>query len=244
MSVLRAAQVFRHLANKLAETGHTITDERPTPQFVEEMSEMGKRRISSMMVPWGSDVSSANSFWLGLRKHDELIGTAAGRLEMIGPGEAGEFLQYSQKRHWCQSEETTVSVEIPEHVSRKLSGKVVYMGDFFFREGTTGDKQKTINFSNAANALAFLTWPDAVALYAFVSYADQLDKVGHYGFTSGSYLGVIHWSNPPAGRSDDECLCLLTREDFNQNSGQLAAKPSLIMSPPQRRSRLADRKSK
>lgn len=235
--MLNTMQTFRLLTNVLEAKGYSLTEEWPDADFVDEMKEMGKTKPSSHMLYEFNELTQKNIFWLALRKKGELVGTVSGRLDVIGEGEAQRFIQNSLRRHWCQEPGSDVEVHLPIRAGSLLRGPIVYMADFFFKEGTTGDPVKTFSFSNVANNLAFAKWPEASALYMFTRYSDQIEKVGEFGFTSGSFLNVASWTNPPPYRSHHESLCILTREDFESNAAAMARNPDTITNLPRRMKR-------
>lgn len=237
MPRLNALQLFRLCANALEEKGFSVQEEIPNETFIDEMKEMGKINPSLPMLPMTTDLTAQTSFWLSLRRNGELIGTVAARIDDLGECGAEEFMERSLRRYWCTDPKTKVSVSLP-YGARSLAGPTIYMGDFFFKKGETGDPQKTFCFTHSAHAWAFSLWPQARNIYAFTRMADHFgQKTAHYGFTSGTHYNIATWENPPAYRSEHECLCLLSRRDFSSNASALVRNPELIKRLPERLSR-------
>lgn len=236
MPRMAALHAFRHCTNLLADKGLSVSEEAFGPDLVGEMGEIGKAAPSPQLSYELSDLTPANSFWLGLRRSGKLVGTVAARLDDLGDYDPSIFIERSLSRYWCTGKDASVRVRIPPHC-RTLKGAVIYMGDLFLAPEEVGDKEKTFCLMHCAHAAAFLTWPKAEAVYAFMRMSDYLEKGNLYGFTSSSYINVASWQNPPLYRSEHEALCILTRQDFLYNMGRLSESPAIFRDLPKRRSR-------
>jgi len=217
----------------LSDKGYSITEETPQGEFVDEMINAGKKFITAPMRWDLSDLNKENSFWLALRRRGKLVGTAAGRMDFVDDLGFGTWLERHLSRYWCTEENSSVSVNIGRGLDR-MTGYSVYMGDLFFRADEVGDQEKTFNFALAVQAYAFLIWPEARFLYVFRRLSDYLSNGALHGFSSGTFMNVTTWTNPPAWRSEEECLTLLTRSDFEARAAALAQRPDIAADLPKR----------
>lgn len=234
MSALVCLHTFKHCANVLESKGYRITEEVAEGPFIEEMAGIGKVAPSAPLRRDTTDLTGTSSYWLALRRGDDLVGTVAARVDDVDDFE--DFAERGLRRYWLTDPESQVSVTLPEHL-RRMRGQLVYMGDMFFRKGESGDREKTFCFVHAAHCLTFVKWPRATMAYAFLRAADGLVKCGEYGFTSGIHYDVAEWVNPPTYRSSRECLAMITRADFESNMAALIRRPDFFSALPMRRPR-------
>lgn len=236
LSRMDIIEAWRLSRNQLEEQGWRLTEEIADKSFLAEMRSINKK-ASGLFRLDTSDITTKNSFWLALRKDQDLIGTVAARLDDVDNRGLAEFLERTLSRYWQTDGSTRVKVRLPPTL-HNFRGQLIYAGDFFFHKEHTGDFEKSFCFTQAAFAFAFNAWPNAKALCAFIRMSDYFDgKAAQYGFSSGVFFDVATWKNPPSYRSEHECLCWLTREDFEFNMSALLAYPHLFSELPKRRSR-------
>lgn len=233
--VFQAFSIFNHV---LQQKGFSVAEEPLCDDLVLEMRDAGKKNVGAPLRRDTTDLTERTSFWLTLRKDGALIGVLGARVDEVDDKGLGDFVERQLRRYWCQPGVSDVSVTMPKHLDLTV-GQIVYMGDFFFREDSTGDREKTFAFVHCAHAYAFHLWPSAQFCYAFMRMSDYLDNVATYGFTSGSFINVANWVNPPHYRSEHECLSLIKRDDFLSNIRALANNPEIASGLPERQTRRA-----
>lgn len=226
-------EVYRLCGNTLEARGYTLNEQPMTEGFVDEMARAGKAPSSQI---GNFDLDPGKSFWLALRRQEtgELVGTLAARVDFHD--NPRRKLRDDMVRHWAP-EGVDVSLCIPDHVSMMLKGFSVYMGDIFFKEGSTGDKQKTFAFLHAAHSLAFAKWPSSGAIYGYMRMADCIASSSLWGFTSCTVPNVAQWSEELQYRSPYESLTILTRQDFEVTADCLLRNPEVFDELPSRRHR-------
>ena len=163
-----------------------------------------------------NDFTPNNAFWLTLNAADtgKTVGVIGARMDNLRSADVLDFMQAQATRLHSDNGGDAFDPEHYPPVIDRMSGKVVYIGDFFVIDNHRGlknlDKRALIFYVDICVAIAW----DFDWVYAFIRrpHAEQ-------GYIN-TYCGVISypegrfWHSPPEARSDSEYFTTMDRADF------------------------------
>ena len=163
-----------------------------------------------------NDFTANNAFWIILRSSDDdrPIGVIGARMDNLRSTDVLDFMLAQATRLHAPDGDPAFDTEHYPPVIDRMSGKIVYIGDFFVIDGHRGlknlDKRALIFYVYICAAIAW----DFDWIYAFIRrpHAEQ-------GFIN-TYCGVVSypearfWRTPPEARSDGEYFTTMDRADF------------------------------
>lgn len=99
-------------------------------------------------------------------------------------------------------------------LSKKIRGKVVYFGDLFVDPRERGSLRLLQQFVTLMQISCHWKWGEYDWMYALLRQKDAgRGAVERYNFTN-SEARTNTWTNPPEGRSSEETLAAMSRDEF------------------------------
>jgi hypothetical protein len=211
----------------LEKQGYVVSTTSRLEDFGPELEAMGKMSVSQHLSALMHDFTEQSAFCIALRFEGELVAVMGLRYDDLGRGSITDYWQSAYSRLYPRKSGTAVVAQVGEAL-HSIHGRVVYMGDLFFKEQFRGHGPSLTGFVHLAHALAWIKWkPDWT--YAFHTRKDVLR--GHtdkYGFNN-RYPGVLAWLDPDGWRSETEFLATISRAEFEQKADFYARHPDLLL---------------
>lgn len=184
-----------------------VTDRREMSRVIEAV---GKPYVTPMLSLFRNAFTD-DGFWLVGYKDGSPVFAGGARSERLSGRPAADYLEHLISAAYGEAWTGSASL-IPE-VSARLTGSLAYFGDLFVSPKFRGNRSNLRYFTGLGHALVQEKWhPDHT--YCFVRERDAM-RGAHlmYGFTDVIQRPVT-WIDPPAPRSDTECIAYLSRTNF------------------------------
>lgn len=196
-------------------------------RFESRMADVGKPPNHPMISPRWHDFSSSEAFAIVFRKGDQDVGGVAARHLDLGEDSLAQHWETSYARLYQSGEGTPVD-RFSSVAKREISGKVVYLGELFLKQGNRDGSICWRLIFHYLYVLCYLKWkPEWI--YGFVRQPDVLSgKASRYGFTR-QYIGPQEWRLPDAKRSNNEYLVALPKRDLLDAAAFYARHPEYLM---------------
>lgn len=218
-----SAQCLQELEKK----GLTLEESSDFSNCERRMQAIGKRSITPMISSDYNDLSMDDAVWLLLKKDGKDIGGVAARIDSLYSETLSQFWERSYMRlygrDWLSKQLSELS-----HSHDEISGRVVYMGEFFIERSMRGSRHLLSLFTHTLFTYCQLRW-SSDWLYAFVRADDaRLGYPTEYGFTR-QYPGTHTWARLPKGRAPGEYLVALSSRDLTDMARYFNAHPDLLL---------------
>lgn len=213
--------------HSLEERGITVEESSDFQACEDRMRAIGKKSITPMISCEHNDLSKDNAGWLILRKDGEDIGGVAARHDTLISETLSEFWERSYGRLYKGQGLLRVVSDGPRPCD-EISGKVIYMGEFFIAEHMRGSRHLLSLYTHLLFAYCQLRW-QSDWLYAFVRADDaRLGYATEYGFTR-QYPGAHVWGALPKGRAVGEYLVAIQSTELADMARYFNRHPSCLL---------------
>ncbi len=195
--------------NLLEKAGLTIEQTSDFSMIQKLIEKLGKPYLTPQLDMCVNDFTTANCFWVVVRRAGEVSALGGARLDDLTDTDVAGFMYRHFARHY---EGGLLSVADP--VLRALYGRVAYVGDLYVSPTERGSLKLLSSAMIVCHMTISLKW-NPNCTYAFLRKSDvDRGAASRYGFTR-----VIPFSKefsiPVPPRSNDECFAVLNREDLN-----------------------------
>lgn len=217
---LKAYVRIAELTGQLNEMGLRLSVESDFDRYVEIAKTCGKNTFYPMFDPAVSDVGPHNAFWIHGRDGDgETTHLQAARLDVLDNLSLADYLEsldayyvfpkiFRDQGEYCHS---------PAQATKKLTGKVVYQGEFWLKGGRGGTRGRGLPapLMYLSSAIALARWdPD----YTYAMVQPRIVRTGmarQYGYTYMEPHGIL-WNRPYVPEYLDEWVIWRDRRQLIQ----------------------------
>lgn len=217
---MEVCQTLSCIAERLAESGRSLTQTSDFEAVVPELIEASKGRINMESSPSDSDLTDVNAIYILIRGSDgRLEGFCSLRHFEFGPDKLARFLLRQYSRLYGGGKE---AIELEGNASpiSEISGSVVFLSDIFIEttaraKSISGgrDKIDPSDISMISYCIATLRWrPDW--LYGFLKDKDNRRGLGPRYFGTRFYPWTVRWKVETERRSDTDWLLCMSRSDM------------------------------
>ena len=179
-------------------------------------AQLDRPAIYPMFDVASSYVDKSNAFWIcGFNERDELVHTQAMRLLDLNGITLGQHMNTHRHKYI-----TPNSTPDPDRTFykrplalEKITGKVVYHGEFWLKDGDDGKRKRGFPplLARIAFEMALTTW---VPNYCFGFIHTPLASKGmpyHYGYT---HCEPGSWYGPDAQITDEDCIVWMNTKEM------------------------------
>lgn len=226
-AILDMMKFFSSCLIHLEDKGITVEESSNFRECEDRMRAIGKNSITPMISSEHNDLSKDNAIWLILRKNGEDIGGVAARHDILVSETLSSFWTRSYARLYKGQGHLHVVSDTPRPCD-EISGRVIYMGEFFIAEHVRGSRHLLSLYTHLLFSYSQLRWqPDW--LYAFVRADDaRLGYATEYGFTR-QYPGAHVWGVLPKGRATGEYLVAIRSDELSDMAHYFNLHPSCLL---------------
>lgn len=182
-------------------------------EATDRMLAMGKPSVTPVLSARRLVFPRTGSITLFLQRDGRDVAGAMARFDDLGEEDVGLFFARLMEMQYAEQGAPKVRSRRGP-LSRDVAGRVVYMGDLFVRPGERGSLALLENLVTLLQITCHWQWPGYDWMCAFLREKDAgRGAVERYNFTRSEFMTNI-WDSPPEGRSSNERLVALSREDF------------------------------
>lgn len=212
---------------KLGEFGHTVDATSDLSVFEQEMMSIGARENHPMMSPRYNDFAEGDAF--GLIVKDPLGGCCGGiaaRFVDLGRDNLATHMEDNYQRLYGGVDKPAISSRLAS--SRQISGRVVYQGQWFFKQETRGGAVHTPALFHYFHSLSFVKWrPDWVYGFFPVKLAERAFSHGY----AHTHMQAHNWHVDAERRGPGECLVYTNFEEFAERADSIVQYPDHFPRP-------------
>lgn len=209
---------------KLSDEGHRVEATSSVKIYEKRMMEAGALENHLVMSPREHDFATNDA--LGLMLVDakgRVVAGIAARFIDLGSDTLADHMQESYCRLYGQG--VTSAVKSRLSAARKITGKIVYQGQWYMVPEVRGGKVHTPAMFHYFHSLCFTKWRPDFA-YGFFPIA-LAERAFSYGYPH-AFLQANSWQIKNDRRGDKECLVYSSFQEFVERSTSIATSPDMF----------------
>ncbi len=228
MNILHALQFSQQCLNGIGQLGYEVEISTDFELAQKEMNKLGKHEFSPMLMAQANDFTSANCFWMFLKRDGRIIGGACAKYDDLERETVASYWERTLKRHYPVPGAQTVFVRA-ESAACQLRGRMVYMGDLFIQKEERGSPHLIRYYTHLLFVTVRMKWPDVDWIYVFLRSQEVFrGRVALYGFTD-CVPGVLAWEDSINYRSVSDQLASISAERLAHIVTHYATEPGELM---------------